>query len=199
MVVVARSYYTLYMRAARVVCWCTQRAGLAPARGLAPTPDTPVVARMPEQPKQRKARRRKTVPSANDKLMAEKKRAEERKQRLEDAQAQLEAATTSSQVATGITECQRVLEEEDDEGGGVGSNEEGQHSKGQWHTLLRDLVATKRSTTPRQAVAALKDKFGVDLTPDDRAWVLGILHDLREDAPAKRRKTRQTVPERPLY
>ena len=60
MVVVARSYYTLYMRAARVVCWCTQRAlawflpapGLAPAPapapGFAPTPDTPVVARMPE-------------------------------------------------------------------------------------------------------------------------------------------------------
>ena len=84
------------MRAARVVCWCTQRAlawfllapGLAPAPapapGFAPTPDTPVVARMPEQPKQRRAKRRKTVPSANVKMMAAKKRAQEKKKQLDD-------------------------------------------------------------------------------------------------------------------
>ena len=67
------------------------------------------------------------MPSANDKMVAAKKRAVEKKQRLDKAQAQL-VATTASQVAPALTALERVMEEEGDEGGGVGSSEEGQHS-----------------------------------------------------------------------
>ena len=43
--------------------------------------------------------------------------------------------------------------------------------KGQWREFLRELVLANQSTlTQRQAFAALREKFGDDVSAGDRAW-----------------------------
>ena len=87
MVVVARPYNTQYMRAARAARVCAPSAGCA---GMG-SPDKGATQSEPPT----RAKRRKTVPSAKDLEMVEKKkRAEAKKQRLDDAHAHAKGPET---------------------------------------------------------------------------------------------------------
>ena len=52
-------------------------------------------------------------------------------------------------------------------------------SKGQWREFLRELVLANQSTlTQRQAFAALREKFGDDVSAGDRAWCKTTVLDI---------------------
>ena len=51
--------------------------------------------------------------------------------------------------------------------------------KGQWREFLRELVLANQSTlTQRQAFAALREKFGDDVSVGDRAWCKTTVLDI---------------------